>query len=728
LSRQKTNRSPKAEETLQKSAAGRLRRFPVGLALVLLLTLLAYLPALHGQLIWDDNDNINQPQLQSLRGLYQIWIDPGATAQYYPLLHTAFWLEHKLWGNSLLGFHLVTLLWHAVAVSLVYAILIRLKIPGPLLAAAIFAVHPVMVESVAWMCEQKNTLSAVFYLGSIYAYLGFDESRRPAPYFVALALFALGLMTKTAIVTLPAALLVIFWWRRGTISWNRDVLPLAPFFLVAAAGGLVTMWVERTFIGAAGGEFELSFLQRFLLAGRALWFYVGKLFWPSNLALMYPRWTIDPGDWWQWVFPIAAIATTVALWVIRKLSRAPLAAWLYFVGTLLPVLGFVNVYFFMYSFVADHFQYLASVSIIILAAAGIALGIARLSEPARRIGFAGSILLVAMLAALSWRQSQMYANSIVLYQATLKQNPGCWMAHNNLGIELAARRDHQAALDHFRTALRIRPNYAEAHHNLGLLLSNSGHLPEAIKQLQAALAIKPDYPDALNNLGIALLKAGRLPESIDKLQSARALAPDDPVTLCNLGSALLEGGQFSQAVEHLEYAVRLKPDYFGAHSSLARALAKTGRLPQAINEFQAALALLPNNTAARDGLVEAYNKQAIALAGSAKTKEAIEQLQKALQLNANDINAHNSLGRLFLAEGNAPKAIEHLEQAATLQPNIADIHYQLAKAFASAHRPEEALVAAQKGIDLAKSSGQQALAQEIEAWLKGARAADELHK
>ena len=388
-----------------------------------------------------------------------------------------------------------------------------------LLAAAIFAVHPVMVESVAWMCEQKNTLSAVFYLGAIYAYLGFDESRGRTSYFVALALFTLGLMTKTAIVTLPAALLVIFWWRRGTISWSRDVGPLAPFFLVAAAAGLVTMWVERTFIGAAGGEFELSFLQRFLLSGRSLWFYVAKLVWPSNLVLMYPRWTIDPGDWRQWVFPIAAIATTVALWAIRRRTRAPLAAWLYFVGTLLPVLGFLNVYFFMYSFVADHFQYLASLSIIVLAAAGIALGIARLSDPARRIGFAGSILLVAILAALTLRQSQMYKGSIVLYQATLGQNPDCWMAHNNLGVELAARRNNQAALEHFRTALRIRPNYAEAYNNLGLLLSNSGQLPEAIKQLQSALAIKPDYQAALQNLGSALLNAGRLPEAIDKLQS-----------------------------------------------------------------------------------------------------------------------------------------------------------------------------------------------------------------
>ena len=201
----------------------------------------------------------------------------GATQQYYPLLHSAFWLEHKLWGDSVLGYHLVNVLWHMISVTLLYFVLKRLKVPGALLAAAIFAVHPVMVESVAWISEQKNTLSAVFYLSAMLVYLEFDESRRRSRYFIALGLFVLGLLTKTVTATLPAALLVIFWWQRGTLSWKRDVLPLVPFFVLGAAAGVLTAWVERKLIGAEGAAFEISLLDRGLLAGRVIWFYLGKL-------------------------------------------------------------------------------------------------------------------------------------------------------------------------------------------------------------------------------------------------------------------------------------------------------------------------------------------------------------------------------------------------------------------------------------------------------------------
>lgn len=331
---------------------------------------------MHGGLVWDDDDNITRSELQSASGLYRIWFDPTATAQYYPLVHTVFWLEHKLWGNAYLGYHLVNVLWHTLAVGLLYLILTRLKIPGALLATAIFAVHPVMVESVAWMTEQKNTLSAVFYLGALLMYIEFDESRGSSRYFIALALFALALMTKTATVTLPVALLVIFWWQRGTLSWQRDVRPLMPFFALSVACGLTTVWVERTYLRGDSASYELTYLQRSLLAGRDIWFYLSKLAWPANLSFTYFRWTIDPAQWWQWTFSIAAIATTFVLWLIRKRWRAPLAGWLFFCGTLFPVLGFIYMYMFTYTYVADHLQYLAALGMIVLVSAGIALGLA----------------------------------------------------------------------------------------------------------------------------------------------------------------------------------------------------------------------------------------------------------------------------------------------------------------------------------------------------------------
>lgn len=398
------------------------------LGLVLLLTFIAYLPASRGMMLWDDNKHVTKPALQSFGGLYRIWFDLGATQQYYPLLHSAFWLEHKLWGDSVLGYHIVNVLLHCLTATLVYLNLSKLRAPGALLASAIFALHPVMVESVAWISEQKNTLSAVCYLSAMLAYLSFDQSRKPLHYSVAIVLFVLGLLTKTVTATLPAALLVIFWWQRGSISWRRDVLPVLPMFLLGAIAGLTTAWVERKLIGAEGAAFQMTFLARSLLAGRVIWFYLRQLLWPANLIFIYPRWEINPQQAWQWSYTIAVIVTTGAFWVVSRRSRAPLAGWLFFCGTLFPVLGFLNVFPFIYSFVADHFQYLASLGVIVPVSAGIVLGLARLNPPARKIGGGLVLMLLGMLAMLTFRQSAMYADSTTLYETTIAriQNAG-WL-------------------------------------------------------------------------------------------------------------------------------------------------------------------------------------------------------------------------------------------------------------------------------------------------------------
>jgi hypothetical protein len=308
--------------------------------------------------------------------------------------------------------------------------------------------HPVHVETVAWITEQKNTLSAVFYLGAMLLYLRFDETRGRAWYVLALCLFALALLSKTVTVTLPVALLLAIWWKRGRLSWRRDVVPLLPLFALSLADGLLTIWVERKVIGAEGSEFELSLLQKPLLAGRALWFYVGKLAWPTNLTFIYPRWQLDPAQLWQWFFPAAAVLLLVALWGIRKQFRGPLAAMLFFVGTLAPVLGFLNVYFFRYSFVADHFQYLASLGIIVLVSAGIALGLEKVAPQQRRWSGTACVLLLAVLAGLTWRQSSIYGgDATTLYRDVLQKNPTCWMVQNNLAEMLIRKGEVPEAIE-----------------------------------------------------------------------------------------------------------------------------------------------------------------------------------------------------------------------------------------------------------------------------------------
>jgi tetratricopeptide (TPR) repeat protein len=718
---------------------------PAGLLLVLLATFLVYRPALTGAVLWDDNAHITKPELRSFDGLSSIWLKLGATQQYYPLLHSAFWIEHKLWGDSVLGYHLVNVLWHMISVSLVYSILRKLKVPGALLAAAIFAVHPVMVESVAWISEQKNTLSAVFYLNAMRVYLEFDESRRRRLYFLATGLFLLGLFTKTVTATLPAALLVIFWWQRGRLSWKRDVVPLVPFFVLGAAAGLLTAWVERTLIGAQGEDFNLGILDRCLLAGRVVWFYLGKLVWPDNLMFIYPHWDINTAEAWQWIFPIAAMATTVVLCLMRRWSRAPLAGWLLFVGTLFPVLGFLNVYPFVYSFVADHFQYLASLGIISLAAAGIAQIIERLAAPARYLGVAMCVLLLATLATLTSRQSAMYADAITLYQTNIDRNPECWMALHNLGEELAAKGNLEGAIELYRSALRLRSNSAQLENSLGFTLTRIGRPEEGVQHIERAIRLRPDFTAASLNLASALRRLGRneeairhikyvlsvepnnaeahsnfgnlliqmgdLEQGIRELQLAVAQKPEDPSILNNLGIALMQGGRTSEAIEHLQYAVRQKPDYYQARNSLGQALANNGKVPQAIEQFSTALTINPN-------YANAHCNLANVLIGTGDVKNAIVHYQRAVQLRPELTEAQYKLALALTQTGKPDQAIEHYEAAIRSKPDDLQSYASLAQTLALLNRSKEAIETAQKGIELARAAGKQDELKQFEAWLK----------
>ena len=526
----------------------------------------------------------------------------GATQQYYPLLHSFFWLEYHLWGDRLVCYHVVNVLLHLTAVWLVYLILRRLQIPGAWLAAAIFALHPVHVETVAWITEQKNTLSAVFYLSAMLAYLHFDRDRQRSYYLLALALFVLGLLSKTVTATLPAALLVIFWWSRGRLGWRRDVLPLVPFFALGAVAGLITAVLERKLIGAEGDDFALTLIDRGLLAGRVVWFYLGKLLWPTNLMFFYPRWEIDPSDWRQWLYPAAALAALFVLWSLRGRTRAPLAGTLFFIGTLFPVLGFLNVFPFVYSWVADHFQYLASLGIIVLFAAGVTRAIQQLPCDLRWVGHTASVALLGILAVLTCLQSRRYSDLMTLYKTTLEQNPTSWLVHNNVGYELTKHDDLQAAVPYFRESLRYRPEYALAHTNLGSALLGLGKPQEALEHYQRAAELKPLDPNVHNNLAGVLFQLGRAEEALDECRKALALNPNSVLTHGNMGNFLLGMGRPREAIEHFEATLRLKPDFPTAEYHLGLALASTGRPQEAIPHFQNAARQNPADAEIKNNL------------------------------------------------------------------------------------------------------------------------------
>jgi protein O-mannosyl-transferase len=668
--------------------------------MIFCVTLMAYWPSLHGGFLWDDNAHVMAPNMRSLDGLWRIWFDVGATQQYYPLLHSAFWLEHRLWGDAVLGYHLTNVLLHALAACLLVAILRKLTVPGAWLAGFIFALHPVCVEAVAWISEQKSTLSAAFYLGAALVYLHFDQTRRRWQYALALGLFVAALLSKTVTTTLPAALLLILWWLRGRIDWKRDVLPLVAWFAAGVGGGLFTARVEKIYIGAEGAEFALTFLERGLLAGRAICFYLTKLVWPANLTFIYPRWTLNTSEWWQYLFPVAVLALVVGLALFAKRCRGPLAGFLFFAGTLFPALGFFNVYPFIYSYVADHFQYLASLGVIVPLSAGLALGANRLRVDSRWPAVAAGGLLLGTLGTLSWAQSAMYQDVETLYRTTIARNPDCWLAHNNLGAELLESSNRvPEAMEHLDTAVRLKPDYAPARSNRGNALARLGRWPEAIAEYKTALRIQPDSARVHNNFGNALLNVGRFQEALAEFQTALRTDPDSAQVRNNLGSALSNLGRFAEAITQFEAAVRLDPNYAEAQGNLGLALFKTGRVEEAITALRNAVRSQPDAASVR-------GKLAFALLNVGRVSEAVAEFQAAARLEPDSPLSHFNLGfALSRMPGRLEDAIAEYETAARIAPDFADAHRNLGNALLRAGRVPQAMAAYGEVLRLLPNDG-----------------------
>jgi len=586
-------------------------------------------------MLWNDRDYVTAPALQSIAGLLRIWFRVGATQQYYPVLHSAFWFEHLLWGDHPLGYHLANVGLHALSACL-FAAILRLLAPQlpasstagsvwPWLAGLLFALHPVEAESVAWISEQKNTLSTVFYLLSAWLYLQPAETPGGARYALATAAFVLALLSKSVAATLPAALLVILWWQRGALQWRRDVRPLLPWFGLGAGIGLFTAWVEHTYIGAAGPAFQLTFSDRLLVATRAVWFYLGKLLWPAHLIFIYPRWDIDTAAAWQWLFPLALAAALGLLWLRHRRWPAAWAVALLFIGSLFPVLGFLNVYAFIFSFVADHFQYLPSLAPLGLIAAGWGVW-ARTGSRWAPLAAGGAL---ALLGFLTWRQAADYRSVEGFYRAIIQRNPAAWMAQNNLGLELDATGRAAEAVQHYRAALQFDPGNPDARNNLGVDLLAQGQFAEAVSQFEAALRARPEFTAARTNLakahdriGVSLLASHRPNEAIGEFRSSLSVDSRAKAAWLNLGVAQAAAGQPDAAAESYQQALRLDPQYAEAHNNLGLVWARRGGMPSAIAEFRAAVQADPRFARAHYNLGVALRAAGDSAAGAAELHQA----------------------------------------------------------------------------------------------------------
>jgi Flp pilus assembly protein TadD len=521
------------------------------------LTLVAYVPALSAGWIWDDDHYVTKnPLLHNPAGLVSIWLDPTSTPQYYPLVYTTFWLEYQLWRLHPLGYHLVNVLLHAANAVLAYRVLRLLALPGALLAAVIFSVHPVEVETVAWVTERKNLLSTFFYLGALGSFLRYWPAEQPEPlagankwYLASLFLYSAALLSKTVTCSLPAAILLLQWWKTGRVS-KRAWLLTAPMFAIGAYLAALTGYLEKYHVGALGVPWNLSFADRLLIAGRALWFYLGKLAWPHNLTFIYPRWHIDTHALRQWIFPIAfAVLIAGCLALRRRIGRGPLVMLLLFAGTLLPALGFFDVYPMQFSFVADHFQYLASLACF----AGVsALVATRLGVKAVR---AVGLVAVIVLVPLTWHRIQPFRDAESLWNDTLAKNPDAWMAHNNLATLLAQQGRLAEAAKHGSQVVALNPSDAPGHSNLAVQLARLGRNREAEQQFREALRLRPDYAEAHYNYGNLLVKEERYAAAKDEYQRAIHDDPHLGQAHNNLAALLMAEHKPAEAAKHFKAAI-----------------------------------------------------------------------------------------------------------------------------------------------------------------------------
>jgi protein O-mannosyl-transferase len=618
---------------------------------VFCLVAVVYAPTYRAGFVWDDYGHVTPSSLRSWEGLGRIWTEIGAAQQYYPLLHSFFWIQHRLWGDAPLGYHIVNVLAHGGVACLLVLILRRLGVRGAFAAGVIFALHPVHVETVAWISEQKNTLSALFYLGAALAYLRFDDERQPRFYALATSCFILALLTKTIVATLPAALLVVIWWRRGRVDWKRDLGPLLPWLILGAAVGLFTAWVERTIIGAEGAAFALTISERLVLAGRIVWFYLGKLVWPTPLIFNYPRWEITASSFVAWLPLLAALLALTLAWYWRHRARGPLAAALLFGGTLFPVLGFFNVYPFRYSYVADHFQYHASVAMIAFITAAAA------GWRARRLQVAALVVICGALGLASWRQSHEYRDSETLFRATYARNPDSWMAANNIGYE--------AMLDERR-------------------------LEEAIEWFHRALALRPDDAESSNNLGYALLRLGRLEEAVPHLENAIRYDPELGPARVNLATALAQSGdnliageRLGEGIRQHERALAVHPNFGYSHAPLARAYLAVAQWIDAERHARAALTLAPDDTTLWYALARSLIHQD-------RTEESLRACDAGLQLKSDDLALLLGRGVILMRLARFDEALATYARAVDSQPTSPEVHFARGNALAKLERWREA--------------------------------------
>jgi tetratricopeptide (TPR) repeat protein len=599
--------------------------------LLVLSTILAYQLAWHAGFIWDDDRYVTQNRLLTAPdGLKRIWFSFDSPSQYFPLVYTVFRVEHVFWGLNSAGYHWVNILLHSANALLVWRLFRMLRIRGAWLAAALFALHPVQVESVAWITELKNVLMGFFFLLALLAWVKFLEDRPAGTWkYYALAFFfyALALLSKSTACTLPAALVLILWLKKKPIDVWR-LAQVLPFVALGLGMGLLSIWWERYHQGTQAEFFKMGFPERILLASRALWFYAGKLVWPAKLTFSYPRWPISAANPFDYLWLLVTAGFLVVVYFARRLvGRSLEVAALFFAMTLSPMLGFIMLFTFHYSFVADHYQYLACLGPLTLAAAGLTKAFDHLEKGAALLRPIVCGAFLFMLGALSWRQCAMYRDWDTLWRATLANNPRSWMAHNNLALSLQMSGRLNEAVGHYLIALQINPGFGERHYNLANALAGLGRSDEAVYHYEKAIEMNPKHVRAYNNLAFLYAEMGKPDKAITNYMKALESDPNDAAAHNNLGGLLLKRNEVAEAVAHLRKAIEIDPAYYDAHYNLGNALLRGQHTDEALIEFRKAIEIDPSNA-------QAHRKLGNTLLQLGQFDEGSAHLEKARQIES----------------------------------------------------------------------------------------------
>jgi tetratricopeptide (TPR) repeat protein len=686
----------------------RRRRFVARAGALAVLAFVAHLPGLGAGWIWTDEAVIpGDPLIHSFGGLLTTWLHPGlASAAPLPFASTILYFQFLLSSGPHL-YHLVSLLFHIAGAIALWLVLRRLQVPGAWLAAALFAVHPVEVQSVAWASRQSQTLACLLALLSVLFYLRMAEIRPPLPadfeipplprwlWGASLACYLLAVLSNPSTILLPVVILLLIWWKRGRID-RGDWIKLTPFLAICVAAIAVGLYFSesRHLGGTAAG---LPLIDRVLVTGRAVWFYIFSIFWPIHLPFLYPRWSINDG-WWMAIF-LAALLVVLAVLIYQKkrLGKWPLVALLIYLALLLPATPLFRSQWTVFSFVSDQSQYLAGTVLLTLIAAGIVHLLDRIRLPAgaavdrETIRFAVPLLLIGALGALCLMQSTLYRNERRLWMASIDYAPRSLIARGELANFYLRSGDLVRADDQFgpdvmtainrRLALggpdaagMIAPMFAR-----GAILGRQGRFSEAAQLYQKILQLDSQSREAETHLADAYRHRGDITKALASYADAIQRYPNDETLQDGYGSALLADGRLDDAIDRFEAAIRINPNFIPARLNLANALFYENRLSESAAQLQKALQIDPRS-------FDAYMHAAAILAKLHDYARAERMLKAAVQLHPDSAEARNDLGIALAAQGYFGEAVESFEKAVKLQPGFEEARQNLQRAEVDAAR------------------------------------------